>query len=364
MFAGISMWIGISYVLYHQLYGKKSNREKIELTFKNIRYGLNGQLPSHVKTQKKEGYTTYVYNLPYGLTDNDRLEGVLIKTLSKPVKLTMANGKLIIKVYGSILKKFYNYNWPETKAIPIGYGLDGVVYHDFDIIPHMTIAGMTRQGKTVLLKLILAHTINNDSAAEFYILDLKGGLEFDRYKKYKTVKSLASNNDSATTLLEKIISNVDSDMKIFKREGFNNILDTNIKRRTFIIVDEGAELNKVCQNHLSKIARIGGALGYRLIFATQYPTADTLPRQIKQNTDAKITFRLPTEVASRVAIDESGAEKLEVPGRAIYRTHERQEIQVPYISDKDIMQKLRRFERDDSTKKKGKERGEDLITFG
>ena len=37
---------------------------------------------------------------------------------------------------------------------------------------------------------------------------------------------------------------------------------------------------------LSHIARIGGALGFRLIFCTQYPTGDTLPRQVKQNSDA------------------------------------------------------------------------------
>jgi S-DNA-T family DNA segregation ATPase FtsK/SpoIIIE len=34
-----------------------------------------------------------------------------------------------------------------------------------------------------------------------------------------------------------------------------------------------------CEHIIAEIARIGGGLGYRLIFATQYPTADTLPRQ-------------------------------------------------------------------------------------
>src|SRR5699024_766475 len=76
------------------------------------------------------------------------------------------------------------------------------------------------------------------------------------------------------------------------------------------------------------------------IFCTQYPTADTLPRQVKQNSDARISFRLPTEVASRVAIDESGAEKLANPGRAIYRTVGRVEIQVPYVGDSEIVEKL------------------------
>src|SRR5690606_32434269 len=116
-----------------------------------------------------------------------------------------------------------------------------------------------------------------------------------------------------------------------------------------------------CQNALSEIARIGGALGYRLIFATQYPTADTLPRQIKQNADAKISFRLPTEVASRVALDEQGAEKLGVPGRAIYRTYEKYVVQVPFVSDKDIIERLGKYV---TTSQKTTKRRKDTVIFG
>jgi len=365
MLIEFGMLAGISYVLHHKLFGKKSDKEKIEEVFKNIRFGFGDHLPRHVKTQASDGFKTYVYSLPYGLTDNDRLEEILSKTLYKPVELTMSNGKLLVKIYDGHLRRMYKYDWKETKAVPIGYSLGGTVYHDFDKIPHMTIAGMTRQGKTVLLKLLLAHTINNDPNAEFYILDLKGGLEFNRYKKQSAVKEIASDVSSANSLLRKILGNVDEDMAYFLRKGYNNIVNTKMKRRAYIIVDEGAELDKACQEQLSKIARIGGALGYRLIFATQYPTADTLPRQIKQNADARISFRLPTGVASRVAIDENGAEELPAPGRAIYRTHERQIIQVPYISDKDIEEKLRRYERNvATTEDEGDAGGTDIITFG
>lgn len=359
-------WLGISYVLYYRIFGRRSERDIMEAVFKNVNFGIGDYYPSHVKTQMREGFTTYVYSLPYGLTDNASLEEALHKTLDKPVKVTMNNGKLIVKIYAESLHERYDYDWSRTDAIPIGYGLDGVVYHDFDAIPHMTIAGMTRQGKTVLLKLLLAHTINNNPDASFYILDLKGGLEFNRYRKLAAVKEIASDVSSADAILGVILNSVDNDMREFLRKGYNNIVHTTIKRRTFIIVDEGAELDKDCQAKLSRIARIGGALGYRLIFATQYPTADTLPRQIKQNADARISFRLPTGVASRVAIDENGAEELVAPGRAIYRTHERQEIQVPYVTDADIEDKLRRFERNDADKTEdvGGTGRADTISFG
>ena len=118
-----------------------------------------------------------------------------------------------------------------------------------------------------------------------------------------------------------------------KERHYTNVVETNIRERYFIIVDEGAELCPdksmskekqkllgACQHLLSHIARIGGALGFRLIFCTQYPTGDTLPRQVKQNSDAKLGFRLPTQTASQVVIDETGLESIEsIPGRALLK---------------------------------------------
>ncbi|PEU31303.1 cell division protein FtsK, partial [Bacillus pseudomycoides] len=83
---------------------------------------------------------------------------------------------------------------------------------------------------------------------------------------------------------------------------------------------------------------------FRLIFCTQYPTSDTLPRQIKQNADAKLGFRLPTAVASQVALDEPGLEDLpSLPGRALFKTDRTEEIQVPYLKDKDMWDLLKQY---------------------
>lgn len=340
------------YVLYHQIFGKKSDREIIEMTFRNINFGLSKQYPTHLYSLKKDSYTVHGFNLPYGLTDNPKLEEVIKKTLNRPVKIEMES-HLKVKVYKDDLPRRINYDWTDSKpwTVPIGQSLDGMIYHDFDKVPHMTVAGMTRQGKTVFLKLMLAHLINNNPSVSFDIIDLKGGLEFGRYEKLKQIKNVASDPVDAESCLESISTQIKADMQLFKSKGYNDITNTNINRRHFIIVDEAAELtdSKKSQKYLSEIARIGGALGYRLIFATQYPTADTLPRQIKQNADAKISFRLPTEMASRVALDEQGAEQIECIGRAIYRTHERHLIQVPHVNDKDITERLSKYDSTDST---------------
>lgn len=114
-------------------------------------------------------------------------------------------------------------------------------------------------------------------------------------------------------------------------------------------MDEGAELApklvskdfrkyaELCQVYLGEIARIGGGLGYRLIYATQYPTAEAVPMQVKMNMVARLAFKIAGSVGSRVILDETGAEELKpVPGRAIYKLAEKIEVQCPWISDKQI----------------------------
>lgn len=85
---------------------------------------------------------------------------------------------------------------------------------------------------------------------------------------------------------------------------------------------------------MSQIARLGAGLGCRQILATQYPTRDVIPRQCKQNSDAKLSFRVQSATASRVVLDEIGAESLpQIKGRAIYQTADKREIlQTPVIS--------------------------------
>ena len=95
---------------------------------------------------------------------------------------------------------------------------------------------------------------------------------------------------------------------------------------------------------LSHIARIGGALGFRLIFCTQYPTGDTLPRQVKQNSDAKLGFRLPTQTASSVVIDEPGLESIKAFLTCNFKTDRLTEIQVPYISNEMMWNYLKQYE--------------------
>jgi S-DNA-T family DNA segregation ATPase FtsK/SpoIIIE len=284
--------------------------------------------------------------------------------LGKPVEIEFKK-YLEISVFHKELPKMVRYDRLERKCegwtVPLGLSLKGFIWHSFDHVPHMTVAGTTRFGKTVFLRMLMTYLIEcYQDDVEFYIVDLKGGLEFGRYESIRMVRGVAANPLEAVELLQGIHEQMQKDYIHFRRNHYANIVDTPIKKRRFVIVDEAAQLaperwmgsgeKKLlgeCQWLLGEIARIGGALGIRLVFATQYPTADTLPRSIKQNADAKISFRLPSGYASNVAIDDYGAEELpsDVKGRALFKTHELREMQVPYLTHDEMWGRLEKYQK-------------------
>lgn len=336
--------------------GKIKDEHIIDLVFKNCRICIETdnktKYPELIKKPRvSESETIYLYSLPFGIKSK-QIEAVkeeLEEALNKNIDIEF-DGILKIRVYRNSLPKSWKYTddliRPKTWEVPVGKNHEGVIYHDFDKYPHFLVGGVTRFGKTVFLKQMLYTLLNNQpNNINVYILDLKGGLEFNRYFDLPQVKALATNVFEAEKVLEHITNEIKEQQLVFKQNGYTNIVDTPIKSRTIIIVDEGAELapNYVkdgkkeasnCQTYLSNIARIGGGLGYRLVYCTQYPTSKSVDMSIKMNIVARLSFIAASQVASKVILDETGAEELPaIPGRGIYKIEKQREIQVPYLND-------------------------------
>ncbi|MGZ7149313.1 FtsK/SpoIIIE domain-containing protein [Bacillus sp. BC08] len=332
---------------------KRNNEEKL-------------QYPKFQKQIDDDRSTTYVYTLPLGMPSKiiQKVEDVVSEGLNKPVRIQYDNYKLNIRVFHREIPKKWDWSTGLVKKgkwrVPMGQSLERMIYHDFDITPHMVLGGLTRMGKTVFLKVLLTTLIEaNPENAHVYLIDLKEkGLEFSEFSNLKQVVEVADSVEKAHRVLGKIMEKIEERGKLMKENGYKNIVETKEKDRFFIIVDEGAVLapakglprhvNKIreeCQYMLSYIATVSGGLGFRLILATQYPTVTSIPSVVKQMSDAKVGFRLPTRVASEVVLDESGLETLpSLPGRAIYKSDRLTEIQVPYISDEMMWEHLKEYE--------------------
>lgn len=200
---------------------------------------------------------------------------------------------------------------------------------DFAKTPHVSLGGGTRYGKSNLLNSIIVSLLTSKPKdVKFTLVDLKGGIELGGYETVKQVTGVAYEPEEALQMLSRVYDMMKATQEELRRSKRRKVTD----KKHFIIIDEAGELNPneaidkeeklmkvACQKYMSQIARLGAGLGFHLILATQYPTGDVLPRQCKQNSDAVISFRVRSAVASKVILDSGGAEELpDIKGRAIF----------------------------------------------
>lgn len=284
------------------------------------------------------------------------------------------DGLLIIRVYNEPLPSIIN--WKEEKlkkntwSVLIGSNRNGDIYHDFDKRKHLIVAGATGGGKSVVMKAIItALTLSKPDDVTFSLIDLKGGSSFARFRNLKQVVNFGIDNTEALEILKDVQQKMNDSYKKIVDNGYEDVSEAGIRKRHFIVVDEAADLadDKACMAILTDIVRKGRGAGYYLIYATQYPSAQAIPMQIKRNIPARLCFVLDSASASVTVLDGSGAERLpEIPGRGIYKEVKQTILQTPYMSN-DLIKELIQphIERKEKQFEKEVEqpRRTDLVTF-
>ncbi|QFF98798.1 cell division protein FtsK [Psychrobacillus glaciei] len=268
------------------------------------------------------------------------------------------DGLLKIRVYNEPLPLQVPFEPGVNWSVPVGVTRDKNTfrYHDFEKIPHLVTGGSSGYGKSTFINSMITSLLQSQpDYVSFYLIDLKGGVELCDYESIKQTVSIAYEPEEALTTLQAAYDQMRTIQNRLRFLGKKNVQEAGIKERYFVIIDEVGELNPAeavgtpdrklkeeCQKLMSQISRLGRGLGFRQILATQYPTGDVIPRQCKQNSDAKLSFRVQSATASKVVLDETGAELLpQIKGRAIYQTADKREIlQTPLITSEIIQKTL------------------------
>ncbi|WP_427036614.1 FtsK/SpoIIIE domain-containing protein [Cytobacillus pseudoceanisediminis] len=346
------------------------------------------------RNRSKDGsYTEYVYKIPLGLELEDftdkygkfkdglnnrsvhridlrefkrlKLDRTLLKQMQRILnnrvqlnkELEMEyDGMLKIRVYNEGLQEKYDLTQEIMRKckpwhVALGRTLNGQVDHDFESGPHLLIGGATDMGKSNILNVIINTLLHNHAdEVKFTLIDLKGGLEFGVYENIKQVQNFAADVFDAKTALENVQAEMSKTFDMLRRTGKKNVKQAGIKERHFVIIDESAELASEgevdreikklkieCENLIKDIARRGRASGIRLLYCTQYPTAETVSSQVKRNLITRICLPVDTSTASGVVLDEGGAEKLPlIQGRSIYKRN-RTKVMQSYFIDEDLI---------------------------
>lgn len=389
--------VGILGTVWIKRSGGTSEADKIQEIFANSGLSKRGGSIHLQRKSRKDWGTEYAYRIPLGLSFEDfqskqnafrdglnnrrtlniswedfkeiDWRGNIVEQVrwlftknGKQKEIEMDyDGLLKIRVYNGPMPSVLPYDSEQATGweVPVGQlrTKNEMLNHNFESIPHMSIGGATRYGKSQFLHMMINTLIRNKpDQVSFTFVDLKGGVEFYDYKDLKQTVNLALEPEEVCEALKAVYDEMRAKQIEQRKNGHKNVQQAKDGKRHFIIMDEVGELNpdeavtkeekklkEQCQTYMSQIARLGAGLGYRLILATQYGTGDIIPRQCKQNSDARICFRVRNATASRVVLDREGAEELPlIKGRAIYQMADRHLIvQTPLIDEEEIKQTIK-----------------------
>ena len=385
---------GYSFMKSNEKAPTKSDSQKILKIFNNAGLNKGGETIRIIRTEEIDNGKMYVFQIPLGLgseeifnkksviedglntrsreteihfkdiknlrslkwnkTIIEQLKKIFTKTkmINKEVEIEF-DGMLKVKVFEGPMDKEIKWDeemlQPGTWKVLIGKKRTELIYHDFDQTKHLIIAGVPGSGKSVVMKLIITSLIlSQPDNVTFSLIDLKGGPAFARFKDCKQVENFAVDNKGAYEVLEKVEEDME---RVYRDElvakGYEDITEAKIKKRHFIVIDEAADLagDPKAMEVLTNIVRKGRGSGHYVIYATQYPTVQTVASQIKRNIPARLTYVLDSAIASNAVLDTNGAEDLpdDIPGRGIYKVAKMNHFQTILIKNTEIDKQIKPY---------------------
>lgn len=238
-------------------------------------------------------------------------------------------------------------------AIALGKDIIGKpVIQDLASLPHLLIAGTTGSGKSVglngmILSLLYKKTPNE---LRFIMIDPKR-VELSLYKDIPHLLTpIIADSKKAVIALGKAVDEMNRRYEIMNEAGVKNIIgyneiasSNNLEPLPYIVViiDEFADLmimgGRDAEQYLISLASKARASGIHLIIATQRPTVNVVTGLIKSNLPSKISYRVGTQMDSKVILDRTGAESLLGNGDMLFsNTNAITRFHAPYSHEKEI----------------------------
>jgi len=208
---------------------------------------------------------------------------------------------------------------PRSYSVPLGVLADGTHKSiSLPLAPHIMVAGTTGSGKSYWMHGAIRWALGQ--GIHVFAIDPKWG-EFGEYKSFERFYHIAK-SEKFTETLSYLVERMNLNYENMATANYRSIKDWSDGPSPILCVID--ELSDAILTHgdaflkpLLLLAQKGRAAGIHIVAGTQAPTAKLLSGELKANFPVKIAFKTANATASRVVLDQAGAEKLSGAGDGI-----------------------------------------------
>ncbi|WP_432504775.1 FtsK/SpoIIIE domain-containing protein [Kineococcus arenarius] len=171
------------------------------------------------------------------------------------------------------------------------------------------IGGVPGSGKSSLIATLLDQ-LDGHPHARLVGIDLKGGVDLGPWHRCGTLTDLATTPAEAVELLQQLAELHQDRQRLLRAHGADKISDLGLTPDlplVVVLIDEAADLFTALSPNredkalaveatalVSTLVRQGRATGIATVLATQKPTTDAIPSQVRDSATSKVALRCST----------------------------------------------------------------------
>lgn len=195
-------------------------------------------------------------------------------------------------------------------------------------IPHFLVCGFSGAGKTSFVQSVMTQICSTQTPDDvrFIIYDSKA-IDYSVFNgaPHMLLPVITDERRAAGAVLW-LNTEIQRRIKTFFDAGTKDMAGYNRKSadplpRIFAIFDDfsSASLDTQTVTAITNVLKNGRVAGVHCVIVTSMPSSQALKKDIISNLPCRISFCVSSRADSRVAIEQNGAENLQVPGEMIFK---------------------------------------------